>query len=198
MARPGPQGGQYRPPLEEQILRIHQASLTVLETTGIKVENEEALCLFQSGGAGSRDDRVFLSTSVVEPALETVPSRLVLAGRDPSQDADAESLAAEAIDRVGPAGHYLMDAHTVRSMRSEWFHPCWPTGRIERCGKRKERMIPGRGPALESRFCSSNTRRRACRTRSTLPSGVGSEYSRKAQRERMHDGVCPPYRPFEG
>lgn len=86
MARPGPQGGQYRPLSEEQILRIHQASLTVLETTGIKVENEEAKRLFQSGGARSRDDRVFLSTSMVEAALETVPSRLVLAGRDPSQD----------------------------------------------------------------------------------------------------------------
>lgn len=86
MARPGPQGGQYRPLLEEQILRIHQASLTVLETTGIKVENEEAKRLFQSGGARSHDDQVFLSTSMVEAALETVPSRLVLAGRDPSQD----------------------------------------------------------------------------------------------------------------
>jgi trimethylamine---corrinoid protein Co-methyltransferase len=30
-----------------------------------------------------------------------------------------ESMAVDAIDRVGPGGHYLMDAHTLRFMRSE-------------------------------------------------------------------------------
>lgn len=34
-----------------------------------------------------------------------------------------ETLAAVAIDRVGPGGHYLMDPHTVQFMRSELFHP---------------------------------------------------------------------------
>jgi trimethylamine--corrinoid protein Co-methyltransferase len=34
-----------------------------------------------------------------------------------------EALAVEAIDRVGPGGHYLMDAHTVQFMRRELFHP---------------------------------------------------------------------------
>ncbi|MGD1992159.1 MAG: trimethylamine methyltransferase family protein [Anaerolineae bacterium] len=33
------------------------------------------------------------------------------------------ALAVEAIDRVGPGGHYLMDDHTVRFMRSELFYP---------------------------------------------------------------------------
>jgi trimethylamine--corrinoid protein Co-methyltransferase len=34
-----------------------------------------------------------------------------------------DMLAVEAIDRVGPGGHYLMDAHTLHFMRSELFHP---------------------------------------------------------------------------
>jgi trimethylamine--corrinoid protein Co-methyltransferase len=34
-----------------------------------------------------------------------------------------ESLGTEAIDRVGPGGHYLMDPHTLRHMRSEFFYP---------------------------------------------------------------------------
>jgi trimethylamine--corrinoid protein Co-methyltransferase len=34
-----------------------------------------------------------------------------------------ESLAVEAIDRVGPGGHYLMDPHTLRFLRSELFFP---------------------------------------------------------------------------
>ncbi|MGD2253414.1 MAG: trimethylamine methyltransferase family protein [Anaerolineales bacterium] len=34
-----------------------------------------------------------------------------------------ETLALEAIDRVGPGGHYLMDEHTVRFMRTEHYYP---------------------------------------------------------------------------
>jgi trimethylamine--corrinoid protein Co-methyltransferase len=34
-----------------------------------------------------------------------------------------ESMALPAIDRVGPGGHYLMDEHTLRHMRSEFFYP---------------------------------------------------------------------------
>jgi trimethylamine--corrinoid protein Co-methyltransferase len=34
-----------------------------------------------------------------------------------------ETLALEAIDRVGPGGHYLMDAHTLRYMRTEHYYP---------------------------------------------------------------------------
>jgi trimethylamine--corrinoid protein Co-methyltransferase len=34
-----------------------------------------------------------------------------------------ETLATEAIDRVGPGGHYLMDPHTLQFMRSELYHP---------------------------------------------------------------------------
>jgi trimethylamine--corrinoid protein Co-methyltransferase len=29
----------------------------------------------------------------------------------------------EAIDRVGPGGHFLIDGHTLQFMRSELFHP---------------------------------------------------------------------------
>ena len=34
-----------------------------------------------------------------------------------------ETLALEAIDRVGPGGHYLMDKHTLRHMRTEHYFP---------------------------------------------------------------------------
>jgi trimethylamine--corrinoid protein Co-methyltransferase len=33
------------------------------------------------------------------------------------------TLAVEAIARVGPGGHYLMDDHTLQFMRSELYHP---------------------------------------------------------------------------
>jgi trimethylamine--corrinoid protein Co-methyltransferase len=36
---------------------------------------------------------------------------------------DEETLALEAIDRVGPGGHYLIDEHTLKFMRSEHYYP---------------------------------------------------------------------------
>jgi trimethylamine--corrinoid protein Co-methyltransferase len=36
---------------------------------------------------------------------------------------DAEHLALDAIERVGPGGHYLMDDHTLNYFRSEFWFP---------------------------------------------------------------------------
>ncbi len=86
MGRPGPVGGQYQPLTREQIEQIHQASLAVLERTGVHVEHKEALALYRQGGARVEGNRVYISASMVEKALEKVPSKVLLAGRDPEQD----------------------------------------------------------------------------------------------------------------
>jgi trimethylamine--corrinoid protein Co-methyltransferase len=86
MGRPGPVGGQYQPLTEGELRRIHDASLTVLEHTGVQVENELALELYRRGGARVDGSRVRVTSSMVESALATVPSTVLLAGRDPAQD----------------------------------------------------------------------------------------------------------------
>jgi trimethylamine--corrinoid protein Co-methyltransferase len=86
MARPGLSGGQYCPLTQEQILQIHKASLEVLERTGLHVKNERARTLFEQGGARIEGDRVFISEQMVQKALVSVPSRVLLAGRDPAHD----------------------------------------------------------------------------------------------------------------
>jgi len=86
MSRPGPVGGQYQPLTTDQIEQIHEASLKVLEQTGIDVQNKEALELYRHGGARIDGRRVYISARMVERALETVPHRVALAGRDPAQD----------------------------------------------------------------------------------------------------------------
>ena len=86
MARPGSIGGQYRPLTEAQIQQIHQASLTVLERTGLCVENARALALYRQGGARVEGNRVYIPPALVEKALEKAPSTVLLAGRDPAHD----------------------------------------------------------------------------------------------------------------
>lgn len=79
-------GGQYKPLTDDQIMRVHQASLSILARTGVQVEGAEALRLFREAGSSVDGNRVRLSQSLIEDMVERAPSRLVLAGRDPKND----------------------------------------------------------------------------------------------------------------
>jgi len=67
---------------------IHQATLDVLENTGVYVEADAALEVFD--GAGAEIDRqnkiVKIPPQVVEDAIQSAPSKILLAGRDPKHD----------------------------------------------------------------------------------------------------------------
>jgi trimethylamine--corrinoid protein Co-methyltransferase len=86
MPRSGFAGGQYEPLTEEQIHSIHEASLTVLEKTGIHVQHQEALDLFHTAGASVDGDRVRIPRGMVEDAVARAPSEVLLAGRDTTHD----------------------------------------------------------------------------------------------------------------
>ncbi|MGB5845342.1 MAG: trimethylamine methyltransferase family protein, partial [Anaerolineales bacterium] len=79
-------GGRYKTLTYEQVKQIHAASLAILARTGVKVEEPDALRLFRNAGADVNGDRVRLSQSIIEDALDKAPSRIVLAGRDPKDD----------------------------------------------------------------------------------------------------------------
>lgn len=73
---------------DEELYAIHTSTLEVLEYTGLKIESQEALEIFSEGGA-----RVDFKTKVVkipqylvEDAIQSAPSTLVLAGRNPQND----------------------------------------------------------------------------------------------------------------
>lgn len=85
-------GGQYRPLTDDQVRRIHQAALSILERTGVRVEEPEARRLFREAGAAVDGDgpRVRIPQSLVEDAVDWAPSRVVLAGRDPRWDLELQ------------------------------------------------------------------------------------------------------------
>jgi trimethylamine--corrinoid protein Co-methyltransferase len=85
-------GGHYRPLTDDQIERIHRAALSILERTGVLVEEPEALRLLGEAGANVDRDvsRVRLPPALVEDAVDWAPSRVVLAGRDPKWDLELE------------------------------------------------------------------------------------------------------------
>ena len=72
----------------DELYEIHLASLEILQHTGIKVESEEALEIFDGGGAivDKNTKAVKFSPYIVEDAIRSAPSKILLAGRNPKND----------------------------------------------------------------------------------------------------------------
>jgi len=69
----------YRRATEDQLNRIHDASLEILEATGVRFQDEEALALFRKAGLDILDgNRVLIPSWRVEWALNRAPKQIVL------------------------------------------------------------------------------------------------------------------------
>ena len=84
----GLMGGSLKVLSEEQVQRIHAASLKLLAEHGMVSESDLILDIFRRGGAKvDLDARViYLSADMVEAALKTAPKSFVLYGREPQYD----------------------------------------------------------------------------------------------------------------
>ena len=68
---------------DSQLAEIHQASLEILRRTGVRVHHGGALDLLSAAGCTINDGNlVKFPAAVVEEALKTAPSKIVLYGRD--------------------------------------------------------------------------------------------------------------------
>jgi len=83
MAFKGLQGGRYKVLEEEQVRKIHDSALEVLERVGIKVEADELLNLLEQNGArvDGENKVAKIPGKMVESALEVVPKQVKLYGR---------------------------------------------------------------------------------------------------------------------
>lgn len=67
---------------EDQIKEIHHATLEILETTGVKVEHEEAQKLLKEAGCSVENNIVKFPNWVVEEAIQLAPSRFSVYSRE--------------------------------------------------------------------------------------------------------------------
>jgi len=81
-------GGQLRFLTPEEVSRIHDTSLRILDEGGIKVSLSEVIETYRRGGAriGPDGQTVKISQKMVEEALRTAPGRILLCGRDSAND----------------------------------------------------------------------------------------------------------------
>ncbi len=73
---------------EEEIERVHLATLEVMEKTGLYVGTEEALDILEGGGARvDREKQIAkFPAYLVEDCIRSAPANIVLHGRDPAHD----------------------------------------------------------------------------------------------------------------
>lgn len=70
----------------DQVETVHEASLTILERTGLNLHHEPARNLLAAAGARVDGIRVFLPRSLVEAQRTKPPERFTLRARDPEHD----------------------------------------------------------------------------------------------------------------
>ena len=79
---------------DDEIRSVHEATLEVLQETGLRVEGDEALEIFHGGGAqverSNEYGLVKIPPYVVEDCIRWAPSTVVYHGRDPDNDFVAE------------------------------------------------------------------------------------------------------------
>lgn len=73
---------------DDELYEIHLATLEVLQKTGLFIEDEEALEILDGGGAivDSKKKVVKFPPYLVEDAVRSAPSKILLAGRNPKND----------------------------------------------------------------------------------------------------------------
>jgi trimethylamine--corrinoid protein Co-methyltransferase len=72
---------------DDEVEALHEASLTILETIGVRCAVKEARDLLASAGAiiDESDNRVRVGRDIIEQALKTVPSDFTLTPRNPER-----------------------------------------------------------------------------------------------------------------
>ena len=88
MRKKGLVGGKYNLLCHDEIEKIHNCSLSVLEETGVSVDDDHFLTLFEKIGANvDRNQRVVkLPPHIVKEFVGMAPEEILLAGRDPEND----------------------------------------------------------------------------------------------------------------
>jgi trimethylamine--corrinoid protein Co-methyltransferase len=73
---------------DDDLYQIHLATLEVLEHSGLYVQSNEAMDIFENGGCkvDRQQKKVRIPAYVVEDALNSAPQKVVLCGRDPEKD----------------------------------------------------------------------------------------------------------------
>ena len=70
----------------DQITKIHDASMTILQKTGIVINEQEALEIFKNHGYRVENKTVFPTEQQIRTALSTAPASFTVEARNPAKN----------------------------------------------------------------------------------------------------------------
>ncbi len=113
-------GGAYRPLSDEDIVKIHKASLQVFEETGIEIRLAEARDLFRKAGAVvvSGKPAVKIPAGLAEELLSQAPPFVTLCGQDETGSCDCEIGGRNVYMGTGGTALNVQDSGTAGSRRA--------------------------------------------------------------------------------
>ena len=76
---------------EDEIERIHKASLQILKETGVKIRSEKVRRLLAENGAEVNDAIVKVPSALVEEAITRAPEKITLSASEPKCDLEIPS-----------------------------------------------------------------------------------------------------------
>jgi trimethylamine--corrinoid protein Co-methyltransferase len=103
----------YRILSQPDVEAVHNATISILEHTGIAVNHTEGLKLLEAAGVqvDKQSQRVKIPERLVERCLATAPEKIVLAGRNPQKDLLVEH-GRLPVARNGGGSDYTLDLDT--------------------------------------------------------------------------------------
>ncbi len=113
-------GGQYQPLKPNDVERIHEAALDILETVGIGDGIPQFVEAAESAGCTTTDEgRVRMPRGLVEQLIERAPSAITLFGRDPRHDLELSGTRVHY--GTGGAAISVLDSNTGKHRPSTLF-----------------------------------------------------------------------------
>lgn len=94
---------------QEDMQRVHNASLQLLWENGINIANERALALFRKHGFKVEGNQIYITEKQVNQALETTPSHFVIQARDPKKSLDLGGGDYGVCTPIGPVNTRTLD-----------------------------------------------------------------------------------------
>jgi trimethylamine--corrinoid protein Co-methyltransferase len=71
---------------QDDLDQIHATTLKILETTGVRFDQDEALDLFRSAGALVENNLVYIPPELIEDSINKAPAQVTLYARDPAKN----------------------------------------------------------------------------------------------------------------
>jgi trimethylamine---corrinoid protein Co-methyltransferase len=104
----------------DEILRLHTATLDIIETTGIRFPSKRALDIWEANGAqvDRKTSVVKVPGQIIEDALKQAPPKYALAARDPKQDLSLDGN--HVYLGTDGCGLEVLDINTGKRRTSSW------------------------------------------------------------------------------